>query len=129
MRKPADTSKYYITYKIDSHPEGLSAEEVLKDPETGGAHDVLLVSMMHQPDGGLSVIQVDRSHDGTPLAPLEVFKAIVVIMPSLTEELPDGSWQRFVAQAFVDFVRKVMTADHEAMGHAFAHKKEKDDGT
>lgn len=110
MRAPADTSRYYVTYKIDFHKEGLSADEVKAMPETGGTHDFLLVSMMHQPGGGLSVMSVSRSHDGTKLTPLEIFKAISVLMPGLAEELPEGSWQKFVAQTFVDFVRKVMTA-------------------
>lgn len=111
MRAPADTSRYYVTYKINFHEKGLTAAEVKKKREVGGTHDFLLISMMHQPGGGLSVMPISRSHDGTELTPLEVFKAITVVMTGLVTQLPEGSWQRFAASTFADFIRKVMTAD------------------
>lgn len=110
MRAPEDTNRYYVTYKISFHPDGLTAAQVKKKREVGGTHDFLLISMMHQPGGGLSVMPIGRSHDGTELTPLEIFKAITVVMTGLVAQLPEGSWQRFAASTFVDFVRKVVTA-------------------
>lgn len=110
MRAPKDTSRYYVTYKIDFHEKGLTAEEVRAMPETGGTHDFILISMVHQPGGGLSTLAVSRSHDGSELTPLEIFKAISILLIRLAEELPENSWQQFAAQTFVDFVRKVVTA-------------------
>jgi hypothetical protein len=113
VRAPEDTSRYYVTYRIDFHEKGLTADEVKAMPETGGTHDFLLVSMMHQQGGGLSVMNVSHSHVGGELTPIEIFKAISVMMPNLAEQLPEGSWQRFAAQSFVDFVRKVMLLGRE----------------
>ena len=111
MRTPKDTSKYYVTYRVETHPEGLTKEQVKEmDPPAGGTHDFLLFSMIHTADGGLSVMPVSRSHSGGALTPMEIFTAICVLMPSLVPQLPENSWQRFAAQTFVDFVRKVMLA-------------------
>jgi hypothetical protein len=111
VRKPKDTDRYYITYRIEHHPEGLTREQVMelsKDGELGATHDLAFFSMMHTEDGGLSVLEVGRSHDGTELQPLEIFKALVVFMPGLAEQLPKDSWQRGLAETFVDAVRMIM---------------------
>ncbi len=85
-----DTTKYYQTYRIDHHPEGLTREEVAERGDVGATHDVLLFSMMHQPDGGLSTLVVTRRHGGDPLTPEEEFKAWTLLAHRLTQILPKG---------------------------------------
>ena len=79
-RRPDATDKYYVTYTITPHLEGLSREEVeamdVEEGEARGAsHDLLIFSMMHTSTGGLSTMISSLSHTGEELSDDELFKA------------------------------------------------------
>ena len=98
-----DTTKYYWTYAVTHHAEGIAKAEI---PEGhGAAHDLIFVSMLHGAEGGLSVKSFGVSAGGPPLQPIAFFTAWAVMALTLAETLPEGSWQQLVALAAHHSVR------------------------
>lgn len=75
MERPDDPSKYYVTWKMEVHPEGLTREEVEAMEDRYAAHDAVIFSMLHAPDGGLSTLVTSKHHTGRELTAQEYFKA------------------------------------------------------
>lgn len=74
LRRPSDPEKYYSLYDLESHPEGLTKEEV-ETREKYATHDLIIFSMIHTSDGGLSTLINSTSHAGGELTASEYFKA------------------------------------------------------
>lgn len=74
MDKQPDPAKYYVTWHIEHHPEGLTKEEVEAMEGRSAAHDVVIFSRIHT-GGGLSTLVSSKHHTGRELGPNEYFQA------------------------------------------------------
>lgn len=88
MDTPKDPSKYYTTFTIENHEDGLTLEEVkaLGD-HVGATHDMLTASMIHTPDGGLSTLFRGMHHTGRELSPTEYFKVWLLLTKNVLDQL------------------------------------------
>lgn len=103
MPEHPDHRKYYVTWKIESHPEGLTKEEVEALGDRHAAHDSVIFSMIHTPDGGLSTLVSSRHHTGRELDAHEYFKAWTLFTELVRRKLvaegapdQDGSKLNFI---------------------------------
>jgi len=86
-----DPSKYYSTWQIEHHPEGLTREEVeALGEDRGASHDMIFFSMIHTADGGLSTLIDSRHHTGRELDPSEYFKAWTLLTALVRRKLVEA---------------------------------------
>jgi hypothetical protein len=110
-------TRYYITYEVHHHPEGLTKQQVMAmGPNVGGTHKFLLWSIMDTPEGGSSQMAV--AVDGTkPDAPMltdeEIFKQWTIMAKNLSERLPAGSRKDLTKMVFETVQKAVLAARSE----------------
>ena len=106
---PSEPTRYYYTYSIEHHPEGLLREDIHKlKSDVGACHEVVIISVMHQDDGATSTAILSGQKDGGDLPPLEMFKAWAIMAHELEDSLPNG-WQKAVVKAAFKTIREIVT--------------------
>lgn len=86
MRRPEDPALYYNLYTVQPEPEGKTRDEV-EALGMSATHDLVIFSMIHAKDGGLSTLIRGLSHDGTELTPGEYFKAWTLLTKLVADKL------------------------------------------
>lgn len=122
------SDRYYLTYNVVSHPEGLTAKQV-EDLGLGGTHQLVLISKMLTGDGGGSyaLMSLDGADD-EPLDAEGLFGAWAYMAHALVPELEEGSWQRTVCDAAFQAVRHAVLLGRASEGAEGNGKEGDDDG-
>ncbi len=77
--------KYKITYKIEHHEEGLTANEI-KMLQRGGCDSVILISQIYPPDGSYSQVVFSKDgRTGEKVTPIDLWKAWTLLGKRLAE--------------------------------------------
>lgn len=96
--------KYHLTYTVQAHPGGLSADEI--PPDTGACNAAIIISLLFPEDGSYShaVFPFDgrNGEESVPgrLSPQEEFKAWQMWALQLAKTLPPGGKQQLVQLLF-----------------------------
>ena len=102
--------KYHLTYKVETHPEGLDKKDI--DPnERGACTAIVLGSLLYPPDGGCSTafLTLDR-RTGKPLSDDELFKVWAMLAARLKDSSELGPGRRAVATVAFESVRQAILA-------------------
>lgn len=111
--RPKDLDRYYVSYTVTGHPDGISAEELLAlGGEVGGAHGLIIFSVMYNPGGRISVYICNESHDQKDMEATELFEILVAAMAPLVDQLPPGP-QKNLASLIADTV-EITKIEHPA---------------
>jgi hypothetical protein len=110
---PIDRKKYYITYRVEHHPEGLTKEEVeaQADGFLGACHNLVGFSIIGTPgDGGpMSVLPFGkRGEDGEPLSAAQQWTLWLMWATRLSKEEGLDPFKREACAAIVDAARRAM---------------------
>ena len=102
-----DTSRIYVTYAIEHHPDGIDGDDI--DTGThGGAHDVLITSIMHGETGSSSTAFLGINALGEPMDAEDKFRAWTLLAHELARTLPDGARKEMASMVFESVREAVM---------------------
>lgn len=103
--EPEDTSRYYVTYRVDHHPKGLTREQVEAiKPDVSGCHDVMIMASMHTADGGQGSIVLGSRYDGAELTPIDEWKFWTLLTARCAQILPDGDPRKTMCADIFDAI-------------------------
>lgn len=107
-----EEKKYYITYEMNVHPEGLVKRDI---PEGHGAADaVVILSMLYPPDGSfsLAVPSLDgRTHRA--VTDNELFKVWTLIASRLADSMTLSANKKEFARLVFEMVRTAILNTQE----------------
>lgn len=110
---PIDRKKYYITYRVEHHPEGVTKKEVeaKADGYLGACHNIVGFSIIGTPGDAepLSVLPFSkRGEDGEELSGEQQWILWLMWASSLAkdEDLPE--FKREACAAILDATRRAM---------------------
>lgn len=103
-----EETRYYQTYLVEHHPEGLTAKEVGEiEGDVGACHDLLITSIMYEDNGGSSTVFISNTREGEAMTPDELFKVWSLFTKHVSEALPVGGRKALTMAAF-EAVREVV---------------------